>query len=67
MNRTHLLTSITNSGMVTILTSLAMTYINSSLSLAHWLPNWLISWFIVANYVYWLAPRVSTWIHSHIK
>ena len=55
----HFKSSIVNSGLVTIATSLAMTYINSSLTLEHWFPNWLISWFIVYNYVYWLAPKVN--------
>ena len=67
MNRTHLYTSVVNSGLVTVLTSIAMTSINSSLTLEHWLPNWIVSWFIVANYVYWLAPKISIWIYSHYE
>lgn len=67
MNRTHLYTSVVNSGLVTVLTSIAMTSINSSLTLEHWLPNWIVSWFIVANYVYWLAPKISIWIRSHYE
>ena len=58
----HLITSVVNSGLVTILTSVAMTFLNSTLTMAHWLPNWLISWFIVCNFVYWLAP----WIRDRI-
>lgn len=55
----HLKHSVANSGLVTIATSLAMTYINSTLTVQHWLPNWLISWFIVCNYVYWFAPKIN--------
>ena len=58
----HLIHSVVNSGLVTVFTSLAMIHINSVLTLAVWLPNWLISWFIVANYVYWIAPRINRWI-----
>lgn len=64
MKNPHLYTSIINSGLVTVLTSTAMTYVNSSLTLAHWLPNWLISWFIVCNYVYWFAPIVHKRIYN---
>ena len=67
MNRTHLYTSVVNSGLATVLTSIAMTSINSSLTLEHWLPNWIVSWFIVANYVYWLAPKISIRIYSHYE
>jgi hypothetical protein len=62
----HFLISLVNSGLVTILTSLAMTLINSTLTLDHWLPNWLVSWFIVCNYVYWLAPKVSAQISTMV-
>lgn len=56
----HALTSLANSGLVTILTSLAMTYkANGFVILSTWITNWLVSWFIVFNYVYWLAPHVS--------
>jgi hypothetical protein len=54
----HLITSLVNSGIVTVFTSLAMTYRNSHLELAIWLPNWLISWVIVCAYVYYFAPVV---------
>lgn len=60
----HLITSIVNSGLVTLLTSLAMTHLNSTLTLAHWLPNWLVSWFIVCNFVYWIAPVIKGWIYG---
>jgi hypothetical protein len=56
----HLYHSIANSGLVTALTSLVMTYLNSSLTLTHWAINWLISWAIVFNYVYWVAPHTNS-------
>ena len=49
--------------MVTVLTSLAMTLINTGqLNFLQWLPNWMVSWFIVFNYVYWIAPKVTVLI-----
>jgi hypothetical protein len=61
----HLITSLVNSGLVTVLTSLAMTAVNNTVTLAHWFPNWIISWFIVFNFVYWLAPHISRWINRY--
>ena len=61
----HFLTSLVNSGAVTIFTSLAMTLKNiGSIEFNIWLPNWLISWSIVCTYVYFVAPKVSEWIHE---
>ena len=60
----HFLTSVVNSGCVTVCTSLAMTYLNNTLTMAHWLPNWLISWAIVCTYVYFIAPRISDYIRA---
>lgn len=63
--RKHFLTSLINSGCVTVLTSLAMTVKNTGhLQFTVWLPNWLISWAIVCAYVYLVAPIVSQWVHS---
>jgi len=63
--RKHLLTSVINSGCVTMLTSIAMTLKNTNgLEFWIWLPNWLISWVIVFTYVYFIAPIISTWVHS---
>ena len=56
----HFLTSLVNSGAVTVFTSLAMTVKNTgTIHFAVWLPNWLISWLIVCTYVYFVAPKVS--------
>ena len=56
----HLLTSVINSGLVTIATSLAMTVKNSSdPHFLVWLTNWLVSWAIVCSFVYWCAPWIS--------
>ena len=63
----HLITSILNSAFVTILTSVAMTTLNSSLTLAQWLPNWLVSWLIVFNYVYFVAPKITQWTIKHYE
>jgi hypothetical protein len=61
----HFLTSLINSGAVTVLTSLAMTFKNTgAIEFAVWLPNWLISWSIVCTYVYFAAPKVLEWIHE---
>lgn len=61
----HFLTSLVNSGAVTVFTSLAMTAKNTgSIEFSIWLPNWLISWSIVCTYVYFVAPRVSEWIRE---
>lgn len=63
----HFLTSLVNSGAVTIFTSLAMTLKNvGSIEFNVWLPNWLISWSIVCTYVYFVAPKVSEWIDERI-
>jgi hypothetical protein len=63
--RKHLLTSVINSGGVTVFTSFAMTLKNTGgLEFMVWLPNWLISWAIVCTYVYFIAPIVSAWAHS---
>lgn len=61
----HFITSLINSGLVTILTSLAMTYkATGTIDPFLWLGNWLISWFIVCNYVYWIAPKIARRIHA---
>ena len=61
----HFLTSLINSGIVTVFTSLAMTLKNTStIEFAVWLPNWLISWAIVCNYVYFVAPKIGKYIHE---
>ena len=58
--RLHLLISATNSGLVTILTSLTMTKVNLGyVVFDKWLPNWLISWAIVFLYVAFIAPQVT--------
>lgn len=63
----HCLTSIINSGLVTILTSLAMTLINSPVFYVDtWGRNWIISWAIVFSYVYLIAPRVARKINDAI-
>jgi hypothetical protein len=63
----HFLISLTNSGLVTILTSLAMTMINSPVFYADtWGRNWIISWSIVFSYVYVVAPRVARRINASI-
>ena len=41
-----------------------MTYLNSTLTLAHWLPNWLVSWVIVCTYVYFVAPLIKSQIYG---
>lgn len=65
MKNPHLYTSVINSGLVTVLTSAAMTVKNSSTpSLLLWLGNWLISWAIVCTYVYFVAPIVHNYIYS---
>ena len=61
----HFLTSLVNSGVVTVFTSLAMTLKNTGLiEFGIWLPNWLISWSIVCTYVYFVAPKIGKWIHE---
>jgi len=61
----HFLTSLANSGVVTVFTSLAMTLKNIGIiEFTVWLPNWLISWPIVFTYVYFVAPKVSEWIRE---
>ena len=61
----HFLTSLINSGLVTILTSLAMTYkATGGIDPILWVGNWLISWFIVCNYVYWIAPKIARKINE---
>lgn len=61
----HFLTSLVNSGAVTVFTSLAMTLKNTgTLTFSVWLSNWLISWVIVCTYVYFVAPKVSEWIRE---
>ena len=61
----HFVTSLVNSGAVTVVTSLVMTVKNTgALRFAVWLPNWLISWSIVCAYVYFVAPKVSEWIRE---
>lgn len=62
----HFLTSLANSGLVTVCTSTAMTLLNSTLTVAHWLPNWLVSWSIVFCYVYIVAPRVTELIRQKL-
>lgn len=62
---THFLTSLANSGAVTVFTSLAMTLKNTgAIQFSVWLPNWLISWAIVCTYVYFVAPNVSEYIRE---
>ena len=61
----HFLTSVVNSGTVTVFTSLAMTLKNTgSIEFTVWLPNWLISWLIVCTYVYFVAPKIGKYIHE---
>jgi hypothetical protein len=61
----HLIISLTNSGLVTIMTSLAMTYkALHTIDPLVWLSNWLISWFIVCNFVYWIAPKIAKRINE---
>lgn len=63
----HFLSSLANSGAVTIFTSLAMTLKNRGMiEFDIWLPNWLISWSIVCTYVYFVAPKVSRYIHERL-
>ena len=64
----HFLTSLINSGVVTVFTSLAMTLKNTELVyLTNWLTNWLISWVIVCAYVYFAAPKISERICEQSK
>ena len=64
----HLITSILNSGFVTVVTSLAMTWKNNgSIEFAVWLPNYLISWAIVCMYVYFIAPGVSQQVNKRLE
>ena len=64
----HFLSNLINSGVVTILTSLAMTAINArTTSVYIWLPNWIVSWSIVFSYVYFVAPYVSEYIVKKVK
>lgn len=56
---THFIVSTVNSGLITLCTSLAMTARNSSLTLEHWWPNWLISWAMVFTFVYLFAGRIK--------
>ena len=64
----HFLTSLSNSALVTILTSLTMTLLNTHTLVVHvWLINWLVSWFIVFNYVYFVAPKITQWILTHYE
>ena len=61
----HFLTSLINSGMVTILTSLSMTYINvGSIAFNVWLINWLVSWGIVFAYVFFIANHIKHVIYK---
>jgi len=61
----HFLTSLVNSGAVTVFTSLAMTFKNiGAIESTVWLTNWLVSWSIVCAYVYFVAPTVSEYIHE---
>ena len=63
----HLISSLINSGSVTILTSFIMTLLNSSdPSVSVWTHNWLISWGIVFSYVYALAPIVHAQVQRRI-
>ena len=60
----HFLTSLINSGLVTIITSFVMTQINSSdPSFELWTRNWIVSWSIVFYYVFTMAPTVHRVIH----
>jgi len=56
---THFIVITVNSGLITLCTSLAMTARNSSLTLEHWWPNWLISWAMVFTFVYLFAGRIK--------
>lgn len=57
--KNHLRTSLVNSGIVTVCTSLAMTLKNSDITVLLWGSNWLVSWTIVFLYVYFIAPRIQ--------
>jgi hypothetical protein len=59
---THFIVSTVNSGLITLCTSLAMTARNSTLTVAHWWPNWLISWAMVFTFVYLFAGRIKGYI-----
>lgn len=60
MKLKHFIISLVNSGLVTILTSLAMTYKNvTTINFLVWLTNWLISWSIVFTFVYFAAPKIA--------
>lgn len=64
----HFLSSLVNSGQVTVLTSLTMTALNaSSFTFTTWVVNWVISWSIVFTYVYFVASKVTQFIIKHIK
>ena len=64
----HLINSLVNSGLVTILTSLTITVLNThALDFTVWIVNWIISWTIVCNYVYFVAPKITQWILKHYE
>lgn len=64
--KSHFYTSVINSGLVTVFTSLAMTLKNiGNLNFSAWLPNWLISWAIVFTYVYFVAPIVGNLVRKY--
>lgn len=64
----HFLTSLVNAGMVTIFTSLTMTYINTSeFIVGVWFTNWLISWSIVFTYVFIFANKIKNLIYGEEK
>lgn len=65
--RLHIITSLINSGLVTVMTSLAMTVKNThSLVFLPWLTNWLVSWSIVFLFVYYLAPKIAVLIRDYL-
>ena len=67
-NKLHLLISATNSGLVTILTSLTMTKVNIGYVIFDkWLLNWLISWGIVFCYVAFIAPRITGYYRNWLS
>lgn len=63
----HFVTSLINSGLVTIATSLAMTYKNAdSPHFLLWVTNWLVSWIIVCAFVYYLAPKIAAILKQYL-
>lgn len=64
-SKLHLAISATNSGLVTVLTSLTMTKVNLGyIIFERWFPNWLISWAIVFCYVAFVSPQVTGYFRN---